>query len=219
MRLDDKFESEGRNMKKRQMTGFTLIEMLVVIGIILILAAMLMPAISRVRESGRAAACVANLKQLHLAALNYANGGYFPRAVSTNLQTEVGTWYEDKGWVAWNNGWTPSPSPGSYVQTAGGGVACITNGTMYTYARSRNIYLCPTFKISNPTYTRSYSMNMLAGNASIFSAKHTAVVLFGDDSGCTASTADSQFRTNEVSKIHSGGKGHVVYLDGHVEKW
>lgn len=81
----------------RSRRAFTLVEFLVVIGIIVIVMSMLLPAVSRARAAARASTCASNIRQLQLAAINYAvdNAGYLPPAhlffITKNLDRWHGT--------------------------------------------------------------------------------------------------------------------------------
>lgn len=80
--------------------GFTLVELLVVIGIIAVLIAVLLPTLAKAREQANAAACMSNMRQISMAGLMFANEhkGYL-----------IKFWYNDKplmrGTETWGYRW------------------------------------------------------------------------------------------------------------------
>jgi len=234
-------------MYKRR--GFTLIELLVVIAIIAILLAILMPALNRVKEQGKRAGCLANLRQLQLAWGMYAdenddrivNGEASGSGNGMASVPTSGIHAGEQWWVGGDcaSGYMAGDKLPPNVQ-----LNAIKAGALYPYTKSVKLYRCPTgVRGENRTYTITDAMNGLRRDGTFSGSVGKRVdrtvlwvkrraeisvpgpanrIVFLDEGRITPDSYATHYMNErwwDPPFVRHGDGTNVSFADGHADYW
>ena len=221
--------------------AFTLIELLVVIAIIAILAAMMLPALTKAKQKAQGISCLSNTKQLAVGWLMYAQD-HNDRVVN-NRQIPTTALPDTSNWVA---GVMGNTIPLSKQAT---NLTLLQQGLLAPYvANNTAIYKCPADRsvCLNGPRVRSVSMNAFVGpfddaGSPVFPAwaqfiklssirSPSAIFVFLDENSatiddgwyvfCTA-TGPAGMKWCDLPASYHNGAGGFSFADGHseIKKW
>lgn len=206
------YANNGATSTNCRLSGFTLIEILVVIAIIAILASILFPVFGRARENARRSSCQSNLKQIGLGFAQYVqdNDGYYPSIAVGPVLTGPNRY----------NCWWDCLQPYTKSEQI---LRCPSDSTPFTWSES-----------VNPSFQISYGANILVlrngGDPGISEAviEETATTFLAYDSttflwGDTGSRGDAiDGVTPQTITFHNTVSRHLetcnfLFTDGHVK--
>ncbi len=229
------------SLSPRAARGFTLVELLVVIGIIALLISILLPSLSRARESANKVACMSNMRQIGNGFLMYlgSNRNKYPRCASGSVL------YED--WIYWqpNRDQKESriaPYLGGFVKKVftcpSDDVSVHPGGTPYRYSYTVNETICrndgPVGTSGKPGYNSGNTAVVRTLNHSQIIRPSEKILLIDEssptiDDGAWAPQNYATDGHNLLSNRHdkhgeqptnatpNAGRGVVLFADGHVE--
>jgi prepilin-type N-terminal cleavage/methylation domain-containing protein/prepilin-type processing-associated H-X9-DG protein len=163
--------------------AFTLVELLVVIGIIALLISILLPSLSRAREAASRTKCLSNVRMIGIAMLMYTNDnkGYFPAGSGLNAQFQ-----ED--YVYWQQ---PPASTWDPVNFNASNPRSLDNGALVRYMGSHfnpANWLCPSDDPSTHASLGSYTLLVTGSNVTVgaYPYSYSMNYLLSDEIAITA---------------------------------